>query len=46
MNLSRYWTTLIAVGKLGLYNLNLSYYWLPRSWRGGYRSPWEMKRQL
>ena len=30
-----------ALSRVVLLNLDLAYYWLPRSWRGGYVSPWE-----
>ena len=31
----------LALSRLVLLNLDLAYYWLPRSWRGGYVSPWK-----
>lgn len=31
--------------RLVLGNLDLLYYLLPRAWRGGYRSPWDVKRK-
>jgi hypothetical protein len=33
----------IAVCRLLFLNLDLAYYYLPRSWRGGYKSPWEQE---
>ena len=33
----------VALGRLVLLNADLAYYYLPRRWRGGYRSPWEQK---
>lgn len=33
----------VALGRLFFWNLGLAYYYLPRSWRGGYRSPWDSK---
>lgn len=31
---------LVALLRLVSHNFPLAYYWLPRDWRGGYRSPW------
>ncbi|MFA5506727.1 MAG: hypothetical protein WC314_08985 [Vulcanimicrobiota bacterium] len=33
----------VALVRLLVLNLDLAYYYLPRAWRGGYRSPWEEK---
>ena len=33
----------VALCRLFAWNLGLAYYYLPRSWRGGYRSPWDSK---
>jgi hypothetical protein len=35
-----------AILRLAVLNAGLAYYWLPRSWRGGYRSPWDLKRAI
>ena len=33
----------VAISRLLFLNLDLAYYYLPRSLRGGYRSPWDGK---
>lgn len=33
----------VALLKLFFLNISLVYYWLPRGWRGGFRSPWLLK---
>jgi hypothetical protein len=41
--LKNYLDILVALCRLLTLNLDLAYYYLPRDWRGGYRSPWEEK---
>ncbi len=46
MKPSRALEVLVVGFRLVLSNLDLLYWALPRSFRGGYRSPWQTKDQL